>query len=41
MTKPTFVMEAAIEALRAGKDLAGKDGILTKARSRTFIERLS
>ncbi len=29
MTKPTFDMEAAIEALRAGKDLTGKDGILT------------
>ncbi len=29
MTKPTFDMEAAIEALRAGRDLTGKDGILT------------
>ena len=29
MTKPTFDMEAVIEALRAGKDLTGKDGILT------------
>ncbi|BDM63973.1 hypothetical protein NFHSH190041_14250 [Shewanella sp. NFH-SH190041] len=29
MTKPTFDMDAAIEALRAGKDLNGKDGILT------------
>lgn len=29
MTKPTFDMEHAIEALRSGKDLTGKDGILT------------
>ncbi|QIZ75755.1 IS256 family transposase [Ferrimonas lipolytica] len=29
MTKPTFDMEAAIEALRSGQDLTGKDGILT------------
>lgn len=27
--KPTFDMEAALQALRAGKDLTGKDGILT------------
>ena len=29
MTKPTFDMEAALQALREGKDLTGKDGILT------------
>ncbi|WKT60067.1 IS256 family transposase [Microbulbifer thermotolerans] len=29
MTKPTFDMDAAIKALREGKDLSGKDGILT------------
>jgi putative transposase len=29
MTKPTFDMEAALQALRDGKDLNGKDGILT------------
>lgn len=29
MTTPTFNMEAAIKALREGKDLNGKDGILT------------
>lgn len=29
MTKPTFDMDAAIQALRDGKDLGGKDGILT------------
>lgn len=29
MTKPTFDMEAAIEALRQGQDLTGKDGFLT------------
>ncbi len=29
MTKPTFDMEAALQALRDGKDLTGKDGILT------------
>lgn len=29
MTKPTFDMDSALEALRAGKDLTGKDGILT------------
>tara|TARA_R110000850_G_C9903362_1_gene460002 strand:- start:36 stop:1241 length:1206 start_codon:yes stop_codon:yes gene_type:complete len=29
MTKPTFDIDAAIKALRAGKDLSGKDGILT------------
>ena len=29
MTKPTFDMEAALQALREGKDLNGKDGILT------------
>jgi putative transposase len=29
MTKPTFDMNAAIQALRNGKDLGGKDGILT------------
>lgn len=29
MTKPTFDMNAAVKALRAGKDLSGKDGILT------------
>lgn len=29
MTKPTFDMEAALAQLREGKDLTGKDGILT------------
>ncbi|MGL6148610.1 MAG: IS256 family transposase [Plesiomonas sp.] len=29
MTKPTFDMDAAITALKAGKGLTGKDGILT------------
>lgn len=29
MTKPTFDMDAAIKALREGKDLSGKHGILT------------
>jgi len=29
MTTPTFDMEAAVKALREGKDLNGKDGILT------------
>ena len=29
MTKPTFDMEAALQALRDGKDLTGKDGVLT------------
>lgn len=29
MTKPTFDMDAAVKALREGKDLSGKDGILT------------
>jgi len=29
MTKPTFDMDAALKALREGKDLTGKDGILT------------
>ncbi|ANP65571.1 IS256 family transposase [Vibrio parahaemolyticus] len=29
MSKPTFDMDAAIEALKAGKGLTGKDGILT------------
>ena len=29
MTKPTFDMDAALQALREGKDLTGKDGILT------------
>lgn len=29
MTQPTFDMEAAHQALREGKDLTGKDGILT------------
>ncbi|WKT59961.1 IS256 family transposase [Microbulbifer thermotolerans] len=29
MTKPTFDMDAAIKALREGKDLSGKDGLLT------------
>lgn len=29
MTKPTFDMDAAIAALKAGKGLTGKDGILT------------
>ncbi len=29
MTKPTFDMDATIKALREGKDLSGKDGILT------------
>lgn len=29
MTRPTLDIEAAIAALRAGKDLTGKDGILT------------
>lgn len=29
MTQPTFDMEAALQALREGKDLTGKDGILT------------
>lgn len=28
MTNPTFDMDAAIKALREGKDLSGKDGIL-------------
>lgn len=29
MSKPTFDMDAALQALRDGKDLSGKDGILT------------
>ncbi|MEW5251534.1 hypothetical protein [Microbulbifer discodermiae] len=29
MTKPTFEIEAAVKALREGKSLSGKDGILT------------
>ena len=29
MTKPNFDMEAALKQLREGKDLTGKDGILT------------
>lgn len=29
MTKPTFDMDAALKALREGKDLTGEDGILT------------
>ncbi|HEX5793623.1 MAG TPA: IS256 family transposase, partial [Rheinheimera sp.] len=29
MTNPTFDMQAAIQALRDGKGLSGKDGILT------------
>ena len=29
MTTPTFDMNAALQALREGKDLTGKDGILT------------
>ncbi|AVV83980.1 transposase [Shewanella putrefaciens] len=29
MTTPTFDINAAIQALREGKDLTGKDGILT------------
>ncbi|MBQ0720759.1 MAG: IS256 family transposase, partial [Gammaproteobacteria bacterium] len=29
MTTPTFDMESALKALREGKDLTGKDGILT------------
>src|SRR5690606_10122267 len=29
MTQPTFDMDAALKALREGKDLTGKDGILT------------
>lgn len=29
MTQPTFDMQAALQALREGKDLTGKDGILT------------
>lgn len=29
MTNPTFDMQAAIDALRAGKGLSGKDGVLT------------
>ena len=29
MTTPTFDMDAALQALREGKDLTGKDGILT------------
>ena len=29
MTKPSFDIEAALQALRDGKDLTGKDGILT------------
>lgn len=29
MTKPTFDMDTALQALREGKDLTGKDGILT------------
>lgn len=29
MAKPTFDMDAAVKALREGKDLRGKDGILT------------
>lgn len=29
MSKPTFDMDAALQALREGKDLTGKDGILT------------
>lgn len=29
MTTPTFDINAAIQVLREGKDLTGKDGILT------------
>ncbi len=29
MTQPTFDMDAALKALREGKDLTGKEGILT------------
>jgi len=29
MTKPSFDMEAVLQALRDGKNLTGKDGILT------------
>ena len=29
MTTPTFDIDAALQALREGKDLTGKDGILT------------
>ncbi|MCS6229993.1 IS256 family transposase, partial [Shewanella baltica] len=29
MTAPTFDINAAIQALREGQDLTGKDGILT------------
>ncbi|WP_197477473.1 transposase, partial [Alcanivorax sp. HI0044] len=29
MTKPTFDIDAALKALQEGKDLTGKDGILT------------
>ena len=29
MTKPSFDIEAALQALRDGKDLTGKNGILT------------
>lgn len=29
MTKPTFDIDAALKALKEGKDLTGKDGILT------------
>lgn len=29
MTKPTFDMDTALQGLREGKDLTGKDGILT------------
>jgi len=33
MTKTTFDMDAALQALRDGKDLTGKDGILTRSSS--------
>lgn len=35
MTNPTFDMEAALQALREGKDLSGKDGILTTSYQAT------
>ncbi|MDP5134753.1 hypothetical protein ORJ04_02180 [Rheinheimera baltica] len=36
MTNPTFDMQAAIQALRDGKGLSGKDGILTPDHSQQF-----
>lgn len=36
MTKPTFDIDAALQSLREGKDLTGKDGILTP-----FIKQLT